>query len=349
MCSGVGNNSEQILKNILRCIQTNNVSNLKIFLKLYIKKRREAQELIVNSRIINVDSYNINVLSYALVTGAHRSFKYLYEHCGCSIEIMNQDFENYSMDALNIICEKNHFELAKYFLPIYFQYKKERSIHVDSTLDFQDISILKEHNEMFTPIQVACYNGCIGLVDYLYQYSKSNYNALIDVKELNEYTGENCALISVRSGSLAMVKMIYENYKLDFHIKNKFGEGALQICAVCCTKFPTKSFSEVFMYLLDVIGVNFIDNHEEILLVLEDKALIIQCEQLLSEKGIMVTKGELEQIFKVRKNFNLNLYEDPARMNIKEALDTSSYISSIAHYESNETPFAVDSFMNCKV
>ena len=346
-CKGVGENLDQVQREILRCIESENLSSLKFFLRSYIRTTKQAQEMVMNSRILVLNEYKLNFLAYSLVVGSPKSFKFLYESCRCSVEIMNVIFDEYSIDPLNLVCDKNYFDFLRYYLPIYFQYKKEENKMIDTTIQFHEVPLPAVVKDMYTPIQTACLNGWIGIVDYLYQYSKVVYHKAIDINEVNDYSGENCALISVRSGNIAIVKLLYENYNLDFNRKNKFGECALQICAVCCTKFPTMQFSEVFMYLLEVVGVDFVDNHEEILLVLEDKVLITYCENLLISKGIKATKSELEDIFRMKRNFCYHISPNLANLDIKDGVGSSSNLSSI-HHDSNETPFHIESFPNEK-
>ena len=346
-CKDVGENLDQVQNEILRCIVNENLSSLKFFLKSYIRKVKQPEEMVMNSRIVVLDKYKLNFLAYSLAMGSAKPFKFLYESCRCSVEIMNGIFDEYSIDPLNLICEKNHLELLRYYLPIYFQFKKEENKAIDTTIHFHEVPLPTEVNDMYTPIQIACLNGWIGIVDHLYQYNKTDYHKSIDINEINDYSGESCALISVRSGNIAIVKLLFENYKLDFNVKNKFGECALQICAVCCTKFPTRQFSEVFMYLLEVVGVDINDNHDEILLVLEDKVLITYCENLLISKGIMATKRELEDIYKVKKNFCHYITPNLADLDIKDGVGSSGNLSSIYH-DSNETPFQMESFVNGK-
>lgn len=343
-CKGLNENLDQVLREIVKCIENQNISSLKFFLKSYIRKSKEPQESILNARIMVLGNYRLNLLAYALAAGAVKSFKFLYESCRCSIEIMNTVFLEYSIDPLNLICEKNYFDFINYYLPIYFQYRKVSNINIETTIDFKDVSMVKENSEMYTPIQTACINGWIGIVNYLYQYNLNSPDRLLSITDINEYSGENCALISIRSGNIAIVKLLFENFKLDFTIKNKFGEGALQICAVCCSKYPTKHFAEVFMYLLDTVQVDFIYNHEEILLVLEDRILINHLESLLAKEGIKVSKRELDDIFRMKRNFHIQMVQDLEDVTISEAVGCSSNISSIPN-ESNETPFNIGSFM----
>lgn len=343
-CKGVEKNHEEVLRDILKCIQNENVSSLHFFLKNYVRHSKEHHSIKMNERTITLGSYKLNFMAYALAAGTVKSFKFLYEKCGCSLEQMNQNFAEYAMDPLNIVCEKGHLELLKYYLPLYFSHRQSTQEVTEMTLDFHTTHVFKEPRDSFTPMQIACMNGNISIVDYLFQYNQSFPSPLLSVNDINEETGENCALISVKSGNLAMVKMIYEKYNLNFRTKNKCGETALQICAVCSSKFPNIPYSEVFMYLVEVVGLDLTDNHEEILLVLENKDLVVYTEAILNSKGINTSKKEVDEMFKTKRRIHTNSIAKNEETPAKNNDDDSSCISSIER-ASYETPFHVGSLL----
>jgi hypothetical protein len=198
-------------------------------------------------------------------------------------------------------------------------------------------------------MQRACINGHIGIVDHLYQFNSSFPDPLLDINEINEETGENCALISVRSGSLAIVKMMREKYNLDFHVKNRFGENALQICAFCSSEFPNIPYSDIFAYLIEEAGLDLVENHEEILLAIENKDMVALAEHKLNEKGIKASKKELDEIFQTKRKTRTNSLLPKTSVNVVVKVDEPDYscISSIDP-ESSETPFLISSFLNMR-
>jgi hypothetical protein len=339
-CKTDTKNYNGTITQIIKCIQTANLSSLDFFIKSYVKSTKESKEFVLNSRCLNVNEFQLNFLAYTIAIGSHKGFKYFYDHCGCSFQLMHQNFNDYGMDPLNIICEKNYFELLKHFLPIYLSYIKVNDQRIETTLDFDSNLELNEPTNTYTAIQTACMNGLISIVDYLYQFNIDYPDPRIDITLNNEITGESCALLSVKSGNLAMVKLLFENYKLDFHCKNKSGENALLICAINCTKYDGPSYTEVFMFLVDFIGINVVENHEEILLILENPDLIEYYETLLSQKGIKTRKIDLEKIYQV-KDYKIEVINDES-LHIKDMITASSEISSI-NIESVETVFRADS------
>lgn len=344
-CKGLEKSEDQTLREILKCIQNENISSLNFYLKSLIRNSKQNKEIILNDRVIVLNNFKLSFLSYALVAGSAKSFRFLYEKCGCSIDLMNQNFASYGMLPLNIICEKNHSELLKYYLPVFFKTRNQSFSVVNTTLDFTNNVLSKEPKDPFTAIQVAVLNGCITSVDILYNYNQLYPDPILSIDSENEETGESSALISVRSGSLAMVKLLFEKYRVDFNVKNKFGETALQICAVCSAKQPHMGFDEVFIYLVEDIGLDPTINYEEVLLVLDREVLIMYYEKVLERKGVMVKKQEIESNFTCKnKVIHVVRPEREVVLTIKEER-SSSFLSSIgkASYETpgSEASFAV--------
>jgi hypothetical protein len=344
-CKGIERFEGQSLKELMKSIQNENISGLKFFLKAYHKSVQEPSDVIVNKPLIKLSTVKFNLLAYSVVCGTPRSFKYLYERCGCSFELMVQNFAQYEISPFTIICEKNHLDLLRYFLPLFFRYHRSHHEVSNTTLDFQQTRVLKTLPESLTPIQAACANGSIAIVDYLTSKHSEYQDPLIDIHEKNEETGENCALISVRSGSIAMVKLLLENYQLDFYARNKAGETALQICAVCSAKHPAMPYGEVFMFLVEEVGLDVRINYEEILLVLCDRELIMYTEGILRNKGIEVNKRDLDRMYMPNRKVNLQFDREEEVECLKNELETSNEISSIER-ASCETPFHTGSFTN---
>ncbi|OMJ96362.1 hypothetical protein SteCoe_113 [Stentor coeruleus] len=371
-CKAVEKNEGEVFHHILKYIQTEDISSLHFYLQILTRRSKDHYTVIMNEKSLIHGAYKLNFLAFSLIVGATKSFKMFYEKCRCCLELMNQNFFEYGLDPLNIICEKGHLELLKYYLPLYMQFRNiicekghlellkyylplymqfRSSNHEanNTTLQFQTNIPMNQPRDSYTPMQVACISGHIGIVDHLYQFNKSFPDPLLDISEINEETGENCAIISVRSGSLPIVKMMREKYSLDFHVKNKFGESALQICAICSTHFPNTPYSDIFAYLVDEVGLDLTENHEEILLVIENKEMIAFTENKLRGKGISVSKKELVEIFTNKKKARINNVLPNINLNVIKRADepNCSCISSI-DLESSETPFLISSFLNVR-
>jgi hypothetical protein len=338
-CTGVEKNARQLLKDISTAIRTENLVGLKFFIRNYVKVVKEPSEAIVNDKMIEVDSFRLNVLAFAVYTGSVKSFKYLYEKCSCSFELMTQNFAEYGVNPLTLVCKNNYIDLLKYFLPLYFRYRISTEDSKNTTLDFhQQALVLKDHS--LSPIQAACLNGSIAVVDWLYNYNLASPDPLININEINEDSGENSAFLAVRSGSIAMVKLLFEKYKIDFTVKNKYEESVLQVCAECTTKNANVTYAEVFVFLVEEVGLNVATNYSEILATLRDKQLIAYTHSKLKQQGLSVSTLEFEEVFRSSKQ--------PRMIDAdcqKERLPADHEFSSIEHL-SSETPFNTGSFLN---
>ena len=129
-----------------------------------------------------------------------------------------------------------------------------------------------------------------------------------DIHFKDEMTGENCALLAVRAENFMMIKHLHESAKADFHIKNNYKEGALQILAASSKRNTSFQSMDCMLYLLDAINIDITYMHEETLLLLECKLMIRLLEERLKAMGILVTKKELESIYRIKPSKRI---EDP--------------------------------------
>lgn len=217
---------------------------------------------------------------------------------------MHENLNNYNLNPLSILCERNFYQLLKFYLPIYYEYINEDHSNIEPTIDIhQDIENNKEKNSNtgMPPIQVACLYANLPSFSYLVQFNQRFPHPYFDFQGIYEETGENCALVSVRSGNLPIVKYLFEELHADFGKLNLFNENALQICAVCSTKNKeNEGFDEIFVYLIDEVKVDPCFNFEEILISLEKKELVRFYEDVLKSRGIQVCKRDVDYHNRVR-------------------------------------------------
>lgn len=238
---------------------------------------------------------------------------------------MHSNFSQYSMNPLHILCERGHLALLEFYLPLYLKNRAISSASSIETINFDKIPELKEPQTTFTAMHVACLFGNLAIVDFLFNYNKVHPDSILNIHEVNEETGENCALIGIRSGSLVMVKGLYEKFNVDFKVYNKFGENAIAVCALCSTKHKENiSFEEIFVYLIEEVGIDPCENYEEVLLLLEHKQMVEYFEGVLEKKGIYARKNELESEWRIKHDFKL-------RERQKSVALSQSIMSSIKH------------------
>jgi hypothetical protein len=179
---------------------------------------------------------------------------------------------------------------------------KDQSI----TISFSNNPVVHESQATYTPVQIACIHGHLSILHYLNDYFSTKMPPpSLDLHFKDELTGENCALLSVRTGNFVMMKHLYESAKADFHIKNNYKEGALQVLAASTKLIYSLQFVECVMYLVEVIRVDLSYMHEETLLLLESNIIIKYLEEKLKGIGILVTKSELEAMYRIKSYKNL--------------------------------------------
>jgi hypothetical protein len=226
---------------------------------------------------------------------------------------MQKIFDELNLNPLSILCDKNYFSLLKFYLPFYYQHIMKESFVPETTFEADQTEgneKVKHNKTSFTPIQVACFKGNLPVFSHLVAFNMKYPHFSLDFKEINEETGENCALIAVRSGNLPMVKYLFEELKADFGQLNLFQENAILICACCSSKSKENDdFDGIFFYLIEVVCLDPCFNYEEVLMMLEKKSLVQYYENLLKEYGIVVDKREIDLNYRVKFHESHNYFE----------------------------------------
>jgi hypothetical protein len=304
------------------------------------------QKVHIDDQIVTVSDYQLSLLGYSLVSGKSRAFRLLTERFSASVTSMISEFSRQNLDPLNILAEKNFLDMMKVFLPLFFKNRPRHASIPNDTLDFIHLKEVKEDFIVLSPIQVACLHGSVLVIDFLYNFHLNYPDRMINIHEIHEETGEGCAFFAVRSGSLQTVKLLFEKYRVRFDGLNKFKENVLQVCALASSKKQMVGFFEVFVYLVEEVGVEFTWNYEEVLILLKDKAIVDYYQTVLRGKGIKALKGFIDlknQVKPVKEKFSIDKFTNSPNFHIPD-IDyvESSLISSISHY-SKGTDFYTDS------
>ena len=311
-----------IVRRIMDYIERDDFSRIEQLIKLYAIEEKQDFEVVLNKPIILMKDRFLNCLGYAVLLGKPSIYTFLVTKLNASVKEMDILFSTMNLNTLSIICERGYVELLKLYLPHYLKHKTEENTKKDisSTLSFSHPKPLFDSQvSSLTPIQQACLNGHISIIHFLNDFFTVIYPPFpLDVHSIDDVTGENCALISVRTGNFVMMKLLYEGANADFHIKNNHNEGALQILAAATKNNCALQFLECVMYLVEVINVDISYMHEETLLLLENRIIIKYIEEKLRNIGIVATKKDLESIFRIR------LYK--RKEEIKEIQEKSSII-----------------------
>ena len=317
-CRSNSNTETELLTRIKECIQQDNPNSLNSLIKLLAFHYKVELPMIVNKPFFKMENFNGNFLCYALYRGKAKVFTYLLKTLDCSLSEMEEIFIEAKLDPMTIICKKGHLNLLKVYLPEYLQGFENRKMSLKEkslTISFSNNPVPSPTQPTYTPIHVACINSHIHIIHYLTEFfSNIIPPTSLDIHYKDEMTGENCALLAVRAGNFVMIKHLHEYAKANFHIKNNYKEGALQILAASSKSNSSFQFTDCMMYLIDVVKIDITYMHEETLLLLECKFMIKLLEERLKVLGILVTKKELESIYRIK--FYKRIDEPKERSNI---------------------------------
>lgn len=324
------NERTTLLKRVMDYIEKDDITNLSSLLKVMAYKEKTSESILINKRIIPLKNLMMNCLAYAVWLGRAKSYTFFVENIGASVEIMEEIFLKENMSAISLICERGFLDLLKQYLPRYLQtisLNPEKSL----TISFSNKISTSDGDFAYTPIQIACKLGYTGIVHYLADYFSDVFPPpQLDVHYVNEVSGENCALISAKTGNFIMIKMLYETAGADFTVKNKNNEGVIQIIAAAAKSKNTLQYLECLMYFIEVIKIDISYMYDETLLLLEQKLIIKYFEDKLRLIGICASKEEVEIIFKSNRK------REPELPSLREI--------SIIEEVQNETPF-VENFL----
>jgi ankyrin repeat protein len=290
----------------------------------------------IDSGVIREDPYKFNPLAYALYKGAHNTFRFLYEK-GASLNAMDEILDSQNLWGINLLCQKGHIELLKYYLPIFLS----RSVSISTTeksftLDFRETAFPIKRNRDLA-LHSACKAGTIGVVNFLFQYFKSKpfMPKDFDFEAVDEENGENAALIACRTGNFPLIKVMHEVCKADFKAINVHKEHAILVCISGYKRKPSLSFIECVHYLVEVVGVDVTYMCDEMLLMADNPEMVKYLEMKLEEKGVMLKKKDLdpgfnEYVIRVQPeidNSKQPIFTEEARKYLNEHL---SFVSSIS-------------------
>lgn len=255
--------------------------------------------------------------------------------------------EKQNTSILEVICKNGFIDILEYYLPHYLQsYDPAYVVKIDEayTIDFEKSKYVDTRNKnTYTPIQVACEKGNMGIINLAYNYFKcSDCPYQLDIDFQDESTGENCALIACRRGNFAMIKFLHEHCNANFRVINKRNEGALQIVAAGSKKKPLVGYHDCFVYLIEKVGLDITYNYEETLLLTDNRPIIKFIECQLFIRGIRTSKMDIENrqaIIPTETGVrDLESYDLDLKRCLEKNDDLKSLPSSVDSYESN-SPF----------
>ena len=269
----------------------------------------------INNTIVKIYSHDMNALGYALFLGYAEVFSIILDLGKAKLSAMTKFYQNFSKRPIDVICELGHKQLLECYLPYYLgkgdevENSESDSISLSFSRSKPTKSQSHEKSKTFLPISSmppihrACEKARINVLKFLWEYfqNKSVPNEF-SVHHQDENTGDNCALVACKTGSLELIRYLYEVCRANFTIFNKRKESAIQVLAVWSKKKKTKKFKDCFRYLIEVVGVDYTYEFEETLLVLEDKSIIAYLEEKLKNDGISISKSRVDDKYSISRN-----------------------------------------------
>lgn len=332
-CKPKNTQEDFIIFHMVESIEREDCLKIRANMELFASIAQEEFSTVINKSIIDIRMIKLSPLSYSVWTGRAFAFSYLLESMGASFQMMEKNFEKEHLLALRIICERGYLELLKKYLPYYMDYKKIENF---SQVDKEDRVVYTNSNVSYgftySSAHVACDMEYIGIINYLHEYFKDeNAPTELDLHHIDESTGENCALIAVRTGNLALIKILFEKIDANFYIRNSKQQSALQIIIEASQLKKEKYFFPCVSYLVEVIKIDIEYMHEKNLRMCND-------EQIFNYlRGILLAKGSLNMINSAEFT-NSDLDIKPAHsFEIEDFIKTGAEISVIAQNLSGNT------------
>ena len=323
--AGLKDGSKITEESIKRIIDRNNAKKFEAIDDLF--NINSGLRKFIDSPFTQLLGVELSPLGYALMRNKLNSFRKLVE-LGASIEVLEEDLRQNSKTILEVICYNGFADFFKFFLDNIHQMCKQSVLNTtDMTLSIDfDASAMYRHSSLTNntmPIHLAIDQGHLSIVDIAYTFRKASgaIPQILDIHHIFERTGENCALVACRKGQFAIVKYLWEATGADFTIQNKNKENALILTAAGSKKTPGGDYMEIFIYLIEEVKLDYQDSYEEVLLLLEDKAILSYFTRLLRKKGIHKKKDEVEETFKPKPVSRGHNY-DPGMSSIKFEVQT---------------------------
>lgn len=310
-------NFERLIKHrMTEAIEKNAVDRIKELIIKYSSVTFKKEPIFhINKPIVKIYGHDMNPLGYALFLGFTEAFAVILEQGKAKLSEMSKLYANISKRPIDIICELGHRQLLEYYMPYYLGKNDEieESFTDSISLSFSPSKNTKSHiNEKsktlmpmsaISPLHRAIEKGRLNIVQFIWEYFKNRSPPHeLSIHYQDELTGDNCALVSCKTGNLELIRYLHEVCKADFQIFNKRKENAVQILAVWSKKIKQKRFKECFRYVIDTIGVDYTYEFEETLLVLEDRSIVAYLEEKLKKDGISISKSRIDDKYSLSKN-----------------------------------------------
>ena len=295
----------QLRKALTQAIRNGKLSLTKHYYNL-LSNRYSFQ---IDDPIVTQDGMSLNPLALAFEHGRAEVSEWLVNE-GADVNRMRELYRDSGTSVMDRICERGYLDLLQFFLPIHLA--SPPVCVADFSLDsIDDLSIFldqqptrqklvaemrKQHYFYTPPIQRACKQGHVKVVQWLWKYFEDRFIPKdFDVESVDEYLDENSALVAVRNGRLDVMKFLYEQCAANFHRLNRRSEGAIQIAVIGSRRYKARKYLPCLKYLIESIGIDPTYRYDETLLLCESNELLGYLEEQLRTRGVRKTKAVMER------------------------------------------------------
>lgn len=243
----------------------------------------------INDPIRIINDITMNPMGLALWQGNLKDFRSLMQHKGGKVELMEKLFEKQGKSGIELIIERGHCELFKFYLPIFL-------------LDFNSSDIMQK-----PLIHQVILNDRIEILKFIREYFYHvKPPSAFSFHCIDQKSGENSALVACRGINFEIIQYL-KSLGCDFSLKNFKRQTALQIAVSTMQK---KGFNmQVFAFLLEKCGIDVVYNWEAVALQVEDCDGFEVYRKCLEKFGVYVDKEEVWKKFEEKREEN-NLERD---------------------------------------
>ncbi|OMJ86182.1 hypothetical protein SteCoe_12390 [Stentor coeruleus] len=277
----------------------------------------------INKPFLSIGDTEVNALAFAIVNNDLDLIKYLHTKLGASFEQTEILLARQNSSIFDLIISSYSQEVLEYCLPIYLKFDRLIEIgEIDYTINFTSLSIPNPIKHIH-PMRRATEKNSVPFLSYIISYFKGQQIPKdFDINDIDDDTGENCALIACRSGDLNLLVFLYK-MNANFFVKNRNNENAIQVAMTYNQKIDEQLCYSVLVFLIDIVGIDVTDNYEENLLLARDEVIIGYIEEKLLHAGIKSTKRQVEGKY----DLDNSMYEQQVSKTFHEvALSTISSI-----------------------
>lgn len=276
----------------------------------------------VDKLLIKFDSIETNALGLGFILSNIKLIRYLHSSLNANFSVLEEELQCQNVQLMELAIDFFNADVMKYFIPIYLSLEQEDyNVDLDHTINFTSFCIPNIRKKIH-PMRYAVEKENIEFIDFILKYFRNSKPPnCFDIHAIDEETGENCALIACKVGSLKMVSFLHK-CKCDFKILNKRGENAINLSLLCNSHIKSHCNVAVIPYLIEVVGLDVSDNYEESLMICKNQVLIQYLEDKLQGRGLYVTKQYVESKYTNSFSFPTLIIDNPSKLSI-----ISSFVS----------------------